>query len=114
MIETIATFNNTRLPNGTYNVGFDNIETKNNSESGKTLRIVTRLKKRVITAQYKTSSHELEVIEAICERGEGSLEFCGKTYRVAPRLNSSDLLEGSQNVENTEGLWTTTVKFEEV
>ena len=114
MIETIATFNGIRLPNGAYSVGFNNIETKNNSESGKTLRIVTRLKKRTITATYKTSSHELDTIESICERGEGMLEFCGKTYRVAPRLASSDLLEGSQNVENTEGLWTSTVSFEEV
>lgn len=114
MITTIATFNGIRLPNGAYSVGYTNIETKNNSESGKTLRVVTRLKKRTITARYKTSSHELRTLEGICERGEGSLDFCGVTYRVAPRLSSSELLEGSQTVDNTEGLWTTTIQFEEV
>lgn len=114
MIETIAKFNNVKLPNGVYSVSFTNIEAKNNSESGKTLRVVTRLNKRTISATFKTSSHELGVINSMCERGEGTLEFCGQTYRVAPRLTSSELVEGSQSVANVEGLWTTNVKFEEV
>ena len=114
MIDTIAKFNGVKLPNGAYSVGFTHIETKNNSESGKTLRVITKLNKRTISATFKTSSHELGVLYSMCERGEGELEFCGRTYLVAPRLVSSDLVEGSQSVANVEGLWTTIVKFEEV
>lgn len=113
MIETIASFNDVKLPNGIYNVSYNNIESLRESESGKTLRIITRLKKRTFNATFKTSSHEAAEIEALCERGEGTFDFCGSRYTVAPRLVSSELLEGSQNVENTEGLWTTTVRFEE-
>lgn len=113
MIETIATFDDVRLPNGIYQQSFADVETINQSEGGKKLRIVTRLQVRTITATYKTSSYEIPTLKRICEKTAGYLTFCGEKIRVSPRLKSSDLVEGSQNVENTAGLWSTIITFEE-
>lgn len=114
MIETIATFEGRRLPNGIYSQSFSNLENSAVSESGKTLTVVTRLMKRTITATYKTSSHEVPMFKEICGRTTGNLVFLGENIRVKPRLQSCNLVEESYAVEGTEGLWETNINFEEV
>lgn len=114
MIETIATFNSVSLPNGTYSVGYQNIENVAQSEAGTDLTIVTRLKKRAITATYKVDSHVLPILEDASDRSQASMTFCGSTFIARCRMTSCNLVEDSENVENTEGLWEVTLVFTEV
>lgn len=115
MIQTIATFNNVELPNGNYSVAYEHIENVQKSEAGTDLTVVSRINKRTVTAVYSVDSRGLALLETASGYSSSrSLEFCGQTFNARCRLQSKTLVEGSERVDNTEGLWEVSLSFVEV
>lgn len=114
MIQTIAQFGNTRLPNGVYGISYRHVEKTSESESGRDLVIVTKLNKRTISATYNVDSHTLETIKTVCSSRSGTLSFLGESINCRPRLGSTNMVKGSERLNDTDGLWEVTVNFLEV
>lgn len=90
------------------------IESVNQSEAGTDLVVTTRLDKHIFSADWTVSSFWLNKFEAICKKNTVKLVYQGDEYICRARGFSPKLIEDSENVENTDGLWEISLTFTEV
>lgn len=113
--DNYLSFESISLPNPSkMSVALTNVETTQQSQAGYDLTIVTRLQKRIFTLNYKLASDWKDQILQLCRLSEGTLAYNGEMITVKPRASAANLVEGSEYVNRTDGLWELTITFTEV
>ena len=92
---------------------YKNYEKVNLSESYTELTSINRLAKFEPDMTFNVSSYWLNKIIADCKKPEVKFDCNGVEYSGRLRANDSDLLENSEFIQGTDGLWTIKVKFME-
>lgn len=107
--------NNIALPRTTgFDYELESIETVNQSEAGTDLVVATRLDKHIFKADWTVSSFWLSKFEEICKNRLVTLTFNGTDYTCRARGFAPTMVEDSETIENTDGLWEISLTFTEV
>ena len=110
------TFNNVVLPNPiTEGENYDNLENINQSEAGDDLVNVVRLLKLSLPCKFNCSSYWKAQLLTLAALPSATLVYNSVTYYdVRFRITSCELVEDSELVKNTDGLWEISGVFSEV
>lgn len=110
------TFNNVVIPNAiTMSEEYDNIENVNQSEEGTDLINVVRLQKLSLSCKFNCSSYWKNQLLTLAALSDATLVYNSTTYNnVRFRITSCGLVENSEDVANTDGLWEVSGVFSEV
>ena len=110
------TINSISIPNpqSGIKITYNNIEKTAQSEAGTDLAIVTRLLKRTFSFTVKCGSSWKSQFETICGLTQTTFLYQGESITVRARMDSSALEKNSEYTENTDGLWTLSIKLIEV
>lgn len=101
-------------PVGDLDISITDIENEKQSEAGTDLVSVTRLGKRVFSFTLQLTSNWKARIKNFAELPACELTFDGETISGRLRASSYKLIENSNLVENTSGLWIVSLTFKEV
>lgn len=108
-IDNVAINNPTRL-----RIKRINIENTLVSEAGFDMTDTTRLMKRVISCSFNCSSFFHDQLVDICQQGEAVVKIGnGSSFNARIRMNSDDVVEDSEMVQGTDGLWQVSVTISE-
>lgn len=109
------TINEIALPRTTgFDYELDSVETVNQSEAGTDLVVATRLDKHIFKADWTVTSFWLNKFENFCKLRLVTLTYKGVDYTCRARGFAPKLVENSENIENTDGLWEISLTFTEV
>lgn len=109
-------FNNVVIPNPVdFSESYDNIENTNQSEEGTDLVTIVRLQKLSLSCKFNCSSYWKGQLLSLASLSDATLVYHGTTYtNVRFRITGCDLVEDSEMVGNTDGLWEVSGVFTEV
>ena len=108
------TYNGLKTPNPVeMNIDFANSENENESEDGHVLTYVIRLQRRTFSCTFDCSSKWKDLFLAMCKTTSGTLNFLDEDIPVKARINSCQLVQNSEKLRLTDGLWTLSVTFSE-
>lgn len=114
MLGDYLSFNNVTFPNPlTPKMQSKTLENVQQSESGTDLVCVVRPSKKSWTFSFNLSPAKRDILKALCEDESTSMTYMGSTYTVRVRDFSETLVEGSEWLTSTEGLFTCSVKVTE-
>lgn len=97
-----------------FNYELEPVETVNQSEAGTDLVVNTRLDKHIFTIDWKVTSFWLDKFEKICTKNTVTLNYQGENYVCRARGFAPNLIEDSELIENTDGLWEISLTLTEV
>lgn len=104
-----------RIPNPrAFSIGYENIETVNISEAGTELVQTTRLQKRTFSLELYSSSFWRNKYKEICKKQTSTLVLEDESILVRCRITGEQLLENSELVGNTNGLWIISLELVEI
>ena len=104
-----AIFNPTSLQ-----IADTNVETVKQSEDGHDLVAVTRLCKRTFTFSFTATSTGYATIKTYCEMASVTLTWNSENIVGRLRLTGAQLMENSEHVDRTNGIWSLSVTFAEI
>jgi len=114
MLGDYLVFNNVTFPNPiTPKRTSKTLENVAQSESGTDLVCVIRPSKNSWNFNFNLSPAKRDILEALCEEESVSMTYMGKSYTVRVRDFQEQLVEGSEWLSSTEGLFTCSVKVTE-
>ena len=114
MLGEYLKFNDVVFPRPTSNsMQSKTIENVTQSEAGDDLVTVVRSSKKSWSFSFDLSSRTKDVLEALCKAEYTMMYFMGQTYKVRVRDFQSKLVDGSEWLTTTEGLFTCSVKVTE-
>lgn len=114
MLGKYLKFNNEQFPNPiTPTRSSKTIENVSQSEAGTDLVCVVRPSKNSWSFKFNLSSTKKEILRAICEQESTSMEYMGVFYTVRVRDFQERLVENSEWVTTSEGLYEVSVKVTE-
>lgn len=98
--------NGTKIPNpASLTMSAEDIETTAQSEGGYDLVNIVRLGKLKATANMDLTSWWADKMEVFCQLPQCQLKIGNRTYRARLRGFSKSLVEDSEYVNGTNGLW---------
>lgn len=89
------------------------VENVTQSEAGDDLVTIVRNSKKSWSFSFDLTSKTKDFLEALCKDEYTMMYFCGQTYKVRVRDFQQNLIEGSEWLTRTEGLFTCSVKVSE-
>ena len=114
MLGDYLSFNNVTFPNPiTPKRQSKTIENVSQSESGTDLVCVVRPSKNSWNFSFNLSPAKRDILAALCEDESTSMTYMGSSYTVRVRDFQEQLVEGSEWLSSTEGLFTCSVKVTE-
>ena len=114
MLGDYLKFNDVTFPNPiTPTRSSKTIENVTQSEAGTDLVCVIRPSKNTWTFNFNLSPGKRNVLKGLCEDESTQMFYMGSTYKVRVREFSEKLVEGSEWLSSTEGLFTCSVKVTE-
>ncbi len=115
MLGRYITINTTTLPNPTsFTLDEETVENVFQSEAGTDLAAVVRYGKVKASATFQVSSFWRDKLKAFSQTASQSVTIDGDTMTMRIRNYKAKLLKNSENVANTDGLWTVSLDFIEV
>ena len=97
-----------------FKYSFDEKETVNTSEAGTDIVSVIRLDKHIFEATWQLTSSWLDQFERFCKKKSVMLTYREKKYECRARGFSPELVEHSESIEGTDGLWKISITFTEI
>lgn len=114
MLGNYLKFNNTEFPNPiTPTMSSKTLENVNTSEAGTDLVCVIRPSKLSWSFTFNLSSLKRDVLKNLCKAESTSMYYMGNTYTVRVRDYSEKLVQNSEWVSTSEGLYQCSVKVTE-
>lgn len=114
MLANYLKFNNEVFPNPlTPTMQSKTIENVSQSESGGDLVCVVRSSKKFWSFKFKLSPLKKEVLRGLCEAESVTMLYMGNTYTVRLRDYQEKLVEGSEWLSTTNGLFECSCKVTE-
>jgi len=114
MLGDYLKFNEVSFPNPiTPTRSSKTIENVVQSEAGTDLVCVVRPSKNTWTFNFNLSPGKRDILKGLCEDESTQMFYMGSTYKVRVRDFSEKLVEGSEWLSSTEGLFTCSVKVTE-
>lgn len=114
MLGNYLSFNNVVFPNPLPpTMAIKTIENVSTSEAGTDLVTVVRPAKRSWNFSFNLSPEKKELLRQYCTREKVNMTYMGTTYVVRVRDFSEKLVEGSEWLSTTEGLFECTVTVTE-
>lgn len=108
-------FNNVYIPNAmSFEISYENIENIVDSEVGTTIGTVTRLQRRTFSGSFNCTSTWLAKFRQLCNLSTGTLVYQGESIECRARIDRASLIESSEYLKRTDGLWEVSVTFSEV
>ena len=89
------------------------IENVSQSEAGTDLVCVVRAAKNSWSFTFDLSSMKRDILKTICQQEQTTMTYMGNTYTVRVRDFQEKLVENSEWVARSEGLYTCSVKVTE-
>lgn len=109
------TLNGVSLPNPTaFSIKYQNIEQTGQTEDGHDVGTTTRLQKRVFNMSFNCTSRGEAVLREICDLTTCNMTYRGETIVVRPRIQNGKLVDGSEYLARTDGLYTVSIVCTEV
>ena len=109
------TINSEAIPNPTsFDIEEETIENVFQSEAGTDLSTVVRTGKVSAKGTFQVSSRWKDKLKTFSRTASATVVISGTTYTMRIRNYKAKLLEHSENVEGTVGLWTVSLDFIEV
>ena len=106
---------NVILPRTTgFDFELEAVESVSQSEAGTDLVVTTRLDKHIFKADWTVSSFWLDKFEAICKEKTVVVPYKDVDYTCRARGFAPQLIEDSENIEGTDGLWKISLTLTEV
>lgn len=107
-------FNNVEFPNPiTPTKSSKTLENVNVSEAGTDLVCIVRPSKKSWSFKFNLSSGKRDILESLCQDESTQMYYMGSTYTVRVRDFSERLVQNSEWVTTSEGLYEVTVKVTE-
>lgn len=114
MLGDYLKFNNETFPNPiTPSMTSKTLENVAQSEAGTDLVVVVRPSKKSWSFKFNLSSVKRNKLEAICREESTQMYYMGTTYTVRVRDFQDKLVQGSEYVTTSEGLFECSVKVTE-
>lgn len=114
MLGDYLKFNNVTFPNPiTPTRSSKTIENVVQSEAGTDLVCVVRPSKNTWTFNFNLSPGKRDILKGLCEDESTQMFYMGSTYKVRVRDFSEKLVEGSEWLSSTNGLFVCSVKVTE-
>ena len=114
MLGNYLTFNDIVFPNPvTPTKSSKTIENVAQSEAGTDLVVLVRASKKSWNMSFKLSKAKKDILQALCEDEETTMIYMGITYTVRVRDYTEKLVEGSEWLSSTDGLYECSVKVTE-
>lgn len=114
MLGDYLKFNDVSFPNPiTPTRSSKTIENVVQSEAGTDLVCVVRPSKNTWTFNFNLSPGKRDILKGLCEDESTQMFYMGSTYKVRVRDFSEKLVEGSEWLSSTNGLFTCSVKVTE-
>lgn len=115
MLGKYITINNETIPNPkSFDLEEETIENVFQSEAGTDLSIIVRTGKVSAKATFQVSSFWKEKLKGYSRTATATVVIDGNSMTMRIRNFKAKLFEGSENVENTNGLWSVSMDFIEV
>ena len=107
-------FNNEAFPNPiTPTMSSKTLENVTQSEAGTDLVCVIRPSKKSWSFKFNLSSHKRDILKALCEDETTTMSYMGNSYTVRVRDYQEKLVQNSEWVDTSEGLYEVSVKVTE-
>lgn len=114
MLSNYLKFNNETFPNPiTPTMTSKTLENVAQSEAGTDLVVVVRPSKKSWSFKFNLSSGKKDILEALCSDESTSMYYMGATYTVRVRDFQAKLVQGSEYVSTSDGLFECSVKVTE-
>lgn len=114
MLGNYLTFGETSFPNPiTPTMSSQTIENVVQSEAGTDLVVVIRESKKFWNFTFRLSSLKRDFLRDICEEESTTMTYMGTQYTVRVRNFTEKLVQGSEWVTTSEGLYECSVKVTE-
>lgn len=114
MLGNYLKFNNVEFPNPiTPSMNSKTLENVSQSEAGTDLVCVIRPSKKSWSFSFNLSSLKRDVLKALCQQESVTMNYMGTDYTVRVRDYSERLVENSEWVSTSEGLYQVSVKVTE-
>jgi hypothetical protein len=114
MLGNYLKFNNNTFPNPvSVTRSSKTIENVSQSEAGTDLVCVVRAVKESWSMSFNLTSRTRDILKEICKEESTSLYYMGNTYTVRVRDFQEKLVQDSEWVSTSEGLYQVTVKITE-
>ena len=114
MLGDYLKFNNEIFPNPLAPaMASKTIENVVQSEAGTDLVVVVRSSKKSWNFKFKLSPAKKAILQSLCEDESTSMTYLGSNYTVRVRDYQENLVEGSEWLSSTEGLFECSVKVTE-
>lgn len=114
MLGDYLKFNEVSFPNPiTPTRSSKTVENVVQSEAGTDLVCVVRPSKNTWTFNFNLSPGKRDILKGLCEDESTQMFYMGSTYKVRVRDFSEKLVEGSEWLSSTNGLFTCSVKVTE-
>lgn len=115
MLGKYIVINSETLPNPTsFSADEETIENVFQSEAGTDLGAVVRFGKVRAKATFQVTSFWRDKLQAYSQTATESVTIDGTTMTMRIRNFSQKLVPNSENIQNTDGLWTVSLDFIEV
>lgn len=114
MLGNYLKFNNLVFPNPlTPTMSSKTVENVNTSEAGTDLVCIVRSSKNSWNFSFNLSPAKKEILRGLCEDESTVMDYQGNSYTVRVRDYQEKLVEGSEWLSSTEGLFECSVKVTE-
>jgi hypothetical protein len=107
-------FNNTIFPNPvSATMTSKTLENVTVSEAGSDLVVMVRPSKKAWSLSFNLTSRTKDILKALCLEESVSMEYMGTNYTVRVRDYNESLVQNSEWIERTDGLFECSVKVTE-
>lgn len=107
-------FNNTIFPNPvSATMTSKTLENVQVSEAGSDLVVMVRPSKKAWSLSFKLTSRTKDILKALCLEESVSMTYMGTNYTVRVREFQERLIQNSEWIERTDGLFECSVKVTE-
>jgi len=115
MLGKFIKVNSLQIPNpnpGTWKQNMNPDESEFFTESGRRKTIPRRLERVSWSAEFNCTSVMLETLKNFCRLPRVTVEINGVSYQGTLRAGEESLVEDSENVPGTDGLWILPLVFQ--
>lgn len=104
--------NGTAIPNPrSFKISYNTIETTKMSEAGTDVVLPARFNKKTIDMTFQVTSRWRTILKGYTETPTVTMMAAGETMTGRLRFKDDTLKQGSEFIQDSDGLWTATFQF---
>lgn len=109
------TINGAAIPNPrSFKISYNTIETTKMTEAGTDVVLPARFNKKTIDMTFQVTSRWKTILRGYTETPTVTMSAAGETMIGRLRFKDNTLKQGSEFIQDSDGLWTATLQFFEI